>query len=55
VQIWGQIIADGRAWFDDVRWEEANGGFGLWWLFVGGIVLLLALTGGYALFRGRRS
>jgi hypothetical protein len=55
VQIWGQIIADGRAWFDDVRWGEASGGFGLWWLFVGGIVLLLALAGGYALLRGRRS
>jgi hypothetical protein len=55
VQIWGQIIADGRAWFDDVRWREKGGGFGTWWLIIGGIVLLLVLGGGYALLRGRRN
>jgi hypothetical protein len=53
VQIWGQIIADGRAWFDDVRWQEKGDGF-VWWMVIGGIVLLVALGGGYALQRGRR-
>jgi len=39
VQIWGQIIADGRAWFDDVRWQEKGSGFDLWWLLAGGSLL----------------
>jgi hypothetical protein len=53
VQIWGQIIADGRAWFDDVRWGEASGGFGIWWLVVGA-VLLAGGGAGLALVRSRR-
>ena len=40
VQIWGQIIADGRAWFDDVSWREKGGGFDQWWLIVAATVLL---------------
>jgi hypothetical protein len=55
VQIWGQIIADGRAWFDDVRWGEGGGGFNIWWLVFGGIVLLLVLGGGYAFLRRMRN
>jgi hypothetical protein len=53
VQIWGQIIADGRAWFDDVQWAEKGGGFALWWVAVAvGVVAL----GGAALVvvRARR-
>jgi len=45
VQIWGQIIADGRAWFDDVRWQEAGGGFNPWWLALGlGLVVVAAVA-----------
>jgi hypothetical protein len=52
VQIWGQIIADGRAWFDDVQWREKGSGFGLWWLVV--MVAALAAAGaGVVLLRGR--
>jgi len=52
VQIWGQIIADGRAWFDDVRWQEKGGGVSLWWVIVG-IALLLAGGAGVLLLRRR--
>jgi hypothetical protein len=53
VQIWGQIIADGRAWFDDVRWQEKGTGFSLGWLAA--VVLVLAAAGGgLALLRVRR-
>jgi hypothetical protein len=41
VQIWGQIIADGRAWFDDVRWQEKGAGFGLWWVLAGVVAVLI--------------
>jgi outer membrane protein assembly factor BamB len=43
VQIWGQIIADGRAWFDDVRWQEKGSGLGLGWM--AGLIALLAIGG----------
>jgi hypothetical protein len=52
VQIWGQIIADGRAWFDDVRWLEKGAGSGQWFVMAGiaavvivGIVALVLLLG----------
>lgn len=56
VQIWGQIIADGRAWFDDVRWQQAGSGLSMWWL-VGGVgVIVLAVLGFIVLrARGKRS
>jgi hypothetical protein len=53
VQIWGQIIADGRAWFDDVSWKEAGSGFGGWWVIVGAVVLVAGAIG-FALLRRRR-
>lgn len=53
VQIWGQIIADGRAWFDDVRWGEKGGGLGLGWM-VAGVAALVVLGLGFTLARGRR-
>jgi hypothetical protein len=53
VQIWGQIIADGRAWFDDVRWQEKGSGFSLGWL-VAVVLVLAAAGGGLALLRVRR-
>lgn len=53
VQIWGQIIADGRAWFDDVRWQEKGSGFNLWWLLVIGLLAALA-AGAFALLRARQ-
>jgi hypothetical protein len=53
VQIWGQIIADGRAWFDDVRWQEQGAGFDLWWL-VALLLVLAAGGGGLAMLRVRR-
>jgi LPXTG-motif cell wall-anchored protein len=43
VQIWGQIIADGRAWFDDVRWEEAGDSSSMWLLGIGAAVALVAI------------
>jgi hypothetical protein len=52
VQIWGQIIADGRAWFDDVSWQEKGSGFSPWWL-VAVAVLLVACGVGFVLLRGR--
>jgi hypothetical protein len=53
VQIWGQIIADGRAWFDDVSWREKGSKFSLWWLVA---VAIVVVAGGAAflLLRGRR-
>jgi hypothetical protein len=53
VQIWGQIIADGRAWFDDVRWQKKGAGFSLWWM-VALLLVLAAAGGGLALLRVRR-
>lgn len=53
IQIWGQIIADGRAWFDDVRWQEKGVGFGLWWVVLGIAILAVAGGGGFVLARGR--
>jgi hypothetical protein len=54
VQIWGQIIADGRAWFDDVRWQEKGSSLGLLW-GVALVVVVLALGGvGLFLVRGRK-
>lgn len=53
VQIWGQIIADGRAWFDDVRWQGKSAGFSLWWL-VALVLVLAAAGGGLAVLRVRR-
>jgi hypothetical protein len=53
VQIWGQIIADGRAWFDDVHWAEKGSGFSVWWLAGGAIILVLGV-GGFALLRASR-
>jgi hypothetical protein len=53
VQIWGQIIADGRAWFDDVSWRERGSGFDLWWLLAGGALVLAAAVLSIAI-RGRR-
>jgi hypothetical protein len=54
VQIWGQIIADGRAWFDDVRWQERGNGFSLWWVVVGITVVVVAGgLGGVVLLRGK--
>jgi hypothetical protein len=44
VQIWGQIIADGRAWFDDVRWEQAGSGPSLGLLGIGAALLLVAVA-----------
>jgi hypothetical protein len=55
VQIWGQIIADGRAWFDGVSWREAGSGFGGWWVIAGAaVVVLVAGAVGFALLRPRR-
>jgi len=53
VQIWGQIIADGRAWFDDVRWEKVRSGSIPWWLVAAAAVLVVAGIGGTWL-RARR-
>jgi hypothetical protein len=53
VQIWGQIIADGRAWFDDVGWAERRGGLAPWWLATGAVVLALGV-GGLLVVRARR-
>jgi len=54
VQIWGQIIADGRAWFDDVRWAEAGGGFSLWWIAVVAVLLAVGAVVGVLLARSRQ-
>jgi Arylsulfotransferase (ASST) len=53
VQIWGQIIADGRAWFDGVSWKEKGSGSGGWWVAVGAAVLVAGAVG-FALLRRRR-
>ena len=53
VQIWGQIIADGRAWFDDVSWKEAGSGSIPWALVIGAAVLLVAGVA-VAVFLARR-
>jgi hypothetical protein len=56
VQIWGQIIADGRAWFDDVTWQEKGSGLGPGWLIAGAFLLILVAGGVFfVLFRVRRS
>lgn len=54
VQIWGQIIADGRAWFDNVHWgEKGKGSSGLWGVAIGSVVL--AASGiVFALLRAKR-
>lgn len=55
VQIWCQIIADGRAWFDDVTWEEAGAGGGLAWWIAGVVVAVVVLGGaGVAVLRRRK-
>jgi hypothetical protein len=55
VQIWGQIIADGRAWFDDVRWQEkgAGPGAGLWWVLAGAVLAAL-VAGSLLILRARK-
>ena len=56
VQIWCQIIADGRAWFDGLSWQEkgTGGGFPLW--AIGAVVGVLVLAGlGVLLLRRRRA
>ncbi len=52
VQIWGQIIADGRAWFDGVRWQPKGSGFNIWWVVLGVAVVAVAAVGS-VLFRAR--
>jgi hypothetical protein len=56
VQIWCQIIADGRAWFDGLTWQEkgAGGGFPVW---VIGVLVGMAVLGGVGvvLLRRRRT
>ena len=54
VQIWGQIIADGRAWFDDVSWKEKGAGFSSWWVLVAGAAILLIGAIVFLLLHGRR-
>lgn len=56
VQIWGQIIADGRAWFDDVRWEEVGAGGGGGWIPLAGaaVVVLGGVAAGAVLLSRRR-
>ncbi len=56
VQIWCQIIAAGRAWFDGLTWQEkgAGGGFPPW--AIGAVVGVLVLAGlGVLLLRRRRA
>jgi hypothetical protein len=53
VQIWCQIIADGRAWFDDVGWKEKGGGVSGWWVIVG-VALLVAGGVAVVLLRHRQ-
>jgi hypothetical protein len=55
VQIWGQIIADGRAWFDDVRWQEQGSGFSAWWLVVAAVLLAAGFAAFLLLRRPSRS
>jgi hypothetical protein len=50
VQIWGQIMADGRAWFDDVRWQPKGSGFTLWWLVAAAVLLIVGGVGAVLLF-----
>jgi hypothetical protein len=45
VQIWGQIMADGRAWFDDLRWQEKGSGFAVWWLVVAAALVAAGAVG----------
>lgn len=54
VQVWCQIIADGRAWFDGLKWQEvgASRGFPAWALGAVVGVALLA-TAGVVLLRRR--
>jgi hypothetical protein len=55
VQIWCQIIADGRAWFDGLTWQPkgAGGGFPAW--AIGAVVGVVVLGGaGVVLLRRRR-
>jgi hypothetical protein len=54
VQIWGQVIADGRAWFDDVKWQEKGRGLGLSWLAIGIAVVVAAGGASLALIRVRK-
>jgi hypothetical protein len=53
VQIWCQIIADGRAWFDGVSWKERGSGFSLWWVVVGFVVVIAGAVC-FVLLRRRR-
>jgi len=56
VQIWCQIIADGRGWFDGVTWDEegAGGGFPAW--ILGAVAGLVVLGGaGFVLMRRKRA
>jgi hypothetical protein len=55
VQIWGQIMADGRAWFDEVSWKEAGGGSGELWLVAAGAVILVAVATAVLVLRGRKA
>jgi hypothetical protein len=54
VQIWCQIIADGRAWFDGVEWQEKGAGASLP-LWIIGVAAGLAVIGvvGVLLLRSR--
>jgi hypothetical protein len=53
VQIWGQIIADGRAWFDDVSWREKGSSFSLLWLAAGTLLVVL-MAGIFIMLRARK-
>jgi hypothetical protein len=55
VQIWGQIIADGRAWFDDVRWQEKGSGISIWWMVATAVLLVMGLAVFVLLRRPTRS
>jgi hypothetical protein len=54
VQIWAQIIADGRAWFDDVTWKEEGVGFSPSWVLAAGAAILLIAALTFLLLRARR-
>jgi len=56
VQIWGNLLSNGRAWFDDVSFtEKGAGGFALDWgmllLGVSVVVVVLVLLGALVAFR----
>jgi hypothetical protein len=54
VQIWGNIIADGRAWFDDVHWRETGSGFSIVWLLGGVAAIAIGVFAILLLVRKRR-